>query len=159
MEKKHRTRVDPRLSGAKIVAAALALIDARGLSAFSMRALGTALGTSAMALYFHFPNKTELLAAVGRALVASSPALAAVPGDDPRAMAKAILAQLRALFVLHPNAYALVRAELPRSAFASPERVWPGLSPARAHLLRVMLVAAATESPALEVELLTLFFG
>ncbi len=157
------------------MAAAIALIDARGLSAFSMRALGSALGTSAMAVYFHFPNKTELLAAVGRALVASSPALApvagiagiagiaAMPADDPRAMAKAILAHLRALYILHPNAYALVRAELPlsasASAFAAPDRVWRGLSPARAHLLRVMLVAAATEPPALDAELLSLFFG
>ena len=153
------------LTEAKIISAALALIDARGLSAFSMRALGRALGTSAMAIYFHFPAKGELLAALGRSLAASA-SLAAASADDPRARARAVLAQLRAVHAAHPNAYGLVRAELSGTAVGASPRIrdtwaalWPGLSPARANLLRVLLVAAATESPALDQELLSLFFG
>ncbi len=125
-----------------------------------MRALGRVLGTSAMALYFHYASKDALLASVGRAIVASAPALGPVPGAFGRGLAQSMLAQLRAIHDAHPNAYVLVRAELSCEAArgASAAR-WPRLSPARADLLRVMLVVTAAESPALDAELLTLFFG
>lgn len=49
------------LSVEGIVAAAIALADADGLDALSMRRVGERLGTSAMALYTYIPAKTELL--------------------------------------------------------------------------------------------------
>lgn len=125
-----------------------------------MRALGRALGTSAMALYFHYASKDALLVAVGRALVASAPALVPFPGREGRGLAQSILAELRAIYDAHPNAYVLVRAELSReTARVGSAAPWPRLSPARADLLRVMLVTTAAESPALDAELLALFFG
>ncbi|MEV7004910.1 TetR family transcriptional regulator [Streptosporangium sp. NPDC051022] len=52
------------LSEEKIIAAALAVIDAEGLDGLSMRRVGALLGVEAMALYRHVPNKNAMLAAV-----------------------------------------------------------------------------------------------
>jgi AcrR family transcriptional regulator len=45
----------------RIAGAAIALADAEGLGAVSMRKVGERLGTSAMALYTYVPSKSELL--------------------------------------------------------------------------------------------------
>jgi AcrR family transcriptional regulator len=50
-----------RLSRDRIVDAALALADAEGLDALSMRRLGQALGVEAMSLYNHVANKDAIL--------------------------------------------------------------------------------------------------
>ncbi|MGW4475935.1 TetR family transcriptional regulator [Nonomuraea sp. NPDC004354] len=52
------------LSREKIIAAALAVIDADGLETLSMRKVGERLGVEAMSLYRHVPNKAAMLAAV-----------------------------------------------------------------------------------------------
>ena len=155
-----------RLTRARIVLGAITLIDARGRSGLSMRALGQALGTSAMALYFHFPGKEDVLAAVGRALLAEAPALepaswkALGPLLPPRALAARLLGELRGLASAHPAAWSLVRDELSRDTYRTAWRAgFDTLSPERAELLRVVLVAIATEPPSLDAELLTLFFA
>jgi len=51
----------PPLTRARIVRAALRLIDDRGLAALTMRALATELKVSPMALYNHVHDKEELL--------------------------------------------------------------------------------------------------
>lgn len=50
-----------KLSRDKVLKAALALIDERGLEALSMRRLGDVLGVEAMSLYRHIANKADLL--------------------------------------------------------------------------------------------------
>lgn len=50
-----------RLSTDAVVAAAIALADAEGLSALSMRRVAEAVGVSPMALYTYVPSKSELL--------------------------------------------------------------------------------------------------
>src|SRR4029077_11191572 len=55
----------PRLSKAAVVARAMALADAEGLEALTIRRLATELGVTPMALYWHFRNKEELLAGLG----------------------------------------------------------------------------------------------
>src|SRR5215469_5319588 len=50
-----------RLSRAAVVERALALSDADGLEAVTIRRLATELGVSPMALYWHFRTKDELL--------------------------------------------------------------------------------------------------
>jgi TetR/AcrR family transcriptional regulator, tetracycline repressor protein len=55
----------PKLSKAAVVEAALALGDAVGLEALTIRRLATDLGVTPMALYWHFRSKEELLAALG----------------------------------------------------------------------------------------------
>ncbi|MDG4765953.1 TetR/AcrR family transcriptional regulator [Solwaraspora sp. WMMD406] len=51
----------PGLSVEAIVEAAIALADAEGIGALSMRAVGQRLGRSGMALYTYVPGKSELL--------------------------------------------------------------------------------------------------
>ncbi|MFB6813565.1 TetR/AcrR family transcriptional regulator [Streptomyces sp. NPDC056347] len=51
----------PGLSVDAIVTAAIALADAEGMAALSMRAVGERLGRTAMALYTYVPGKSELL--------------------------------------------------------------------------------------------------
>jgi AcrR family transcriptional regulator len=48
-----------------IIECALRELDNEGLSGFSLRAVGSAAGLSAMAVYRHFENKEDLLRAVG----------------------------------------------------------------------------------------------
>ncbi len=52
----------PRLSKAAVVGRAIALADAEGLDALTIRRLAQELGVTPMALYWHFRNKEELLA-------------------------------------------------------------------------------------------------
>jgi TetR/AcrR family tetracycline transcriptional repressor len=54
-----------RLTKQVVVERALALGDAEGVDALTIRRLATELGVTPMALYWHFRNKEELLAAVG----------------------------------------------------------------------------------------------
>lgn len=54
-----------------IVQCALQELESKGLSGFSLRAVGAAAGLSAMAVYRHFENKEALLRAVGEEAFAS----------------------------------------------------------------------------------------
>jgi TetR/AcrR family tetracycline transcriptional repressor len=58
---------------------ALHLLDEHGLPDLTMRALATALGVQPSALYWHFPNKQALLAAVSERILAP---VGAVPVED-----------------------------------------------------------------------------
>jgi TetR/AcrR family transcriptional regulator, tetracycline repressor protein len=49
------------LTRERIIVAAVALVDAHGLDALSMRKLGAALGVEAMSLYNHVDNKDDVL--------------------------------------------------------------------------------------------------
>lgn len=51
----------PPLSAERVVGAAMALADASGLKALSMRKIGQALGVEAMSLYAHVANKGAIL--------------------------------------------------------------------------------------------------
>src|SRR5262249_31480452 len=51
----------PSLTREQIVRAAIELADAEGLEALTMRRLATKLGAGAMSLYWHIPNKEDLL--------------------------------------------------------------------------------------------------
>jgi AcrR family transcriptional regulator len=67
-----------RLSTDEVVEAAIALADAEGLAALSMRRVAIAIGVSAMSLYTYVPSKAELVDLMfDRALAA-----AADPGPD-----------------------------------------------------------------------------
>lgn len=60
-EKPQRRGPRPSLSAGRVGRAALAIADAGGLSALSMRALGEELGVAAMAVYRYVPGKDALL--------------------------------------------------------------------------------------------------
>ena len=58
----------PRLSKAAVVERGLALADAEGLEAVTIRRLAADLGVTPMALYWHFRSKDELLAGLAERL-------------------------------------------------------------------------------------------
>ena len=68
------------LSRERVLAAAIALADAGGIEALTMRRLGQELGVEAMSLYRHVANTDdlldELILTIAPALVGSGPALA-----------------------------------------------------------------------------------
>lgn len=78
-----------RLSRDRVTDGALALIDAEGLDALTIRRLAQRLGVTPMALYWHFKNKDELLDGVAGRLWEQV--------DRRRDTSKPLLDQLRAL--------------------------------------------------------------
>lgn len=68
------------LTAEGIVRAASGILDAYGLADLTMRRVADALGVKAGALYWHFPNKQTLLAAVADDILTDSAADA--PGHD-----------------------------------------------------------------------------
>lgn len=91
----------------RVLDAAASLIEEQGLPAFSLRALGQALGVEAMSVYHYFPSKGHLFDALFDRVVNSiTPADGALPWVDrvraeARAYRQAIVARPSfALFVL-----------------------------------------------------------
>jgi AcrR family transcriptional regulator len=83
-----------------IVEHAFEELSRKGLSRFSLRAVGEAAGLSAMAVYRHFKNKEDLLFAVGdEAFVAFNQLVAAIP-DGPIEKWLRELARAYVLFAL-----------------------------------------------------------
>jgi TetR/AcrR family transcriptional regulator, tetracycline repressor protein len=94
------------LTRGRIFAAALEIIDAEGLSALSMRRLGSSLGVEAMAIYHHVPNKDALLAGVADLLLSSGKEMPA--GMDWRAGLHWGADTLRNTLRAHPAAAPLI---------------------------------------------------
>jgi AcrR family transcriptional regulator len=102
---------DAANGGAKItlevvLAAALALIDADGADALTMRRLARALDRDPMILYRHAPNKAALLDGVAETVLAQ---LSVDPADpDWAGQLRAVARRYRALALAHPNAVSLL---------------------------------------------------
>ncbi|HEV7707673.1 MAG TPA: TetR family transcriptional regulator [Asanoa sp.] len=64
-----------------VIDAALRILDQQGLPDLTMRHLAATLGVAPSALYWHFPNKQSLLAAVSDRIIAGARPLAAARGD------------------------------------------------------------------------------
>jgi len=99
-------RAESRLSREAIVEATLQVIDADGVNAVSMRAVGRALGVDAKSLYNHVDGKGGLLDAVAERILGTI-ALPELTGDlrtDLRAIAYAF----RERALAHPEAASLV---------------------------------------------------
>jgi AcrR family transcriptional regulator len=111
------------LSRDRIVTAALLLIDAVGLEAFTTRGLGKKLGCEAMAIYNHFASKDELLDAVADRLMSKT----VLPTEGGwRDGARGLANSYRALARVHPHAFPLLatrRGTLP-SAYEMYDRIF-----------------------------------
>src|SRR5438445_6468712 len=92
----------PALSRARVCREALALVDAEGLEALSMRRLGARLGVEAMSLYRHVRDKADLLDSL-QAAVMSEVSPKAAARDDWRALLGAMARALRGAPLRHPN--------------------------------------------------------
>jgi AcrR family transcriptional regulator len=95
------------LSVERIVAAAVAILDAEGPEALTMRRLGTELGVSAMSLYRHVPNRDALLAEVVNHLFAEALAGYTPESDWPRALT-GLAVTYRRFLLAHPRAVPLL---------------------------------------------------
>ncbi|MFF7243400.1 TetR/AcrR family transcriptional regulator C-terminal domain-containing protein [Embleya sp. NPDC008237] len=69
----HPPRTDAELTHERVVSAAVAIADERGLAAVSMRQIAAELGVAAMSLYRHVPGKEDLLAAMADRAFAELP--------------------------------------------------------------------------------------
>lgn len=107
----------PRRTKADLVATALRILDSEGLPGLSMRRIADALGVQPSALYWHFPNKQELLAAVSRAILEPEPTEA---GDWPQVLAMEAMTFRRRLLAHRDG------AELVSSSYAL-DLVRPGM--------------------------------
>jgi AcrR family transcriptional regulator len=96
-----RPPVRAPLTPETIVAAALAVADADGLDAVSMRRLAAELGVAAMSLYHHVADKDRLLELMADAIGAEM----VIPGEMPghwREALRAIAHRTRDTFLRHP---------------------------------------------------------
>lgn len=114
MESRTGTR-NPRepLSRERALAAAIALVDAEGLPALTMRRLASALGVEAMSLYHHLPGKQGLLdglvdTVLAEIQAATARAEAGVPGGDWRTLLRHRFLAARTVMLRHPWAPALL---------------------------------------------------
>ncbi|MEU8221764.1 TetR/AcrR family transcriptional regulator [Kribbella sp. NPDC048915] len=88
------------LSADLIMRTAMALMESKGISAFSLRAVAAELGVGPMALYTYFRNKDELYDAVRDHLMSLLPP---VPTGEPWPdQARAVCRSLRSLMLQHP---------------------------------------------------------
>lgn len=97
----------PRFSREQIAAAALAIADAGGFDAVTMRRIAGALGAGTMSLYRYIATRADLLALIDDALLGES----LVPGDLPADWKQAVAMtarQSRQTFLRHPWAVAVL---------------------------------------------------
>jgi len=102
-----RTRADRAgLTREQVLDAALALVDADGIAALSMRRLGAELGVEAMTLYHYLPNKDALLDGIVERVLAEADT---TPSGGPWEQALPAYARsLRTALLRHPGAAPLV---------------------------------------------------
>jgi AcrR family transcriptional regulator len=102
-----------RLTERAITGAALAVLDAEGVDALTMRRLAAELSTSPMALYNHFADKQAVLEAVTQLMLAEIDA--PPPGVSWQEAARRIMRSARAVGLRHPHAAPLIARFPPRT--------------------------------------------
>lgn len=95
------------LDRAGVIAAALAVVDAGGLQALSMRAVADALGVGTMSLYHHVDDKESLLEGVVEMVLAEVGVPAASAGPWPLPL-RLLARSLHDAGRRHPNCVALL---------------------------------------------------
>ncbi|MFG1998001.1 TetR/AcrR family transcriptional regulator [Spirillospora sp. NPDC048911] len=97
-----KQKEQPALSRERIVAEAVALLDAEGIDNLSMRSLGTRLGAGATSLYRHVANKDELIELVVDEVYGELEVPAAGGPEEWRAAAARTAHSVRAMALRHP---------------------------------------------------------
>jgi AcrR family transcriptional regulator len=96
------------LTRERVLRAALALADDRGIEALSMRRLGQRLGVEAMALYKHVANKDEVLAGIVDIIVGDIDIKASGVSWQESMRSRAV--SMRKVFACHPWALGLLES-------------------------------------------------
>jgi AcrR family transcriptional regulator len=115
------------LSHESIRTAALALIDRSGLDDFSTRKLGRELGCEAMAIYWYFKSKDELLdAVVDQMMQPVGAVVIAPPSTDWIEILRGVAHAYRRIALEHPRAFPLLatRRLTSESSYAFMERLF-----------------------------------
>jgi AcrR family transcriptional regulator len=105
----HASPGTPRvtLTRQRVVEGALALADAEGLEAVTIRRLAKRLGVTPMALYWHFPSKDELLDGVAASLFEEVDL--SLDGSAPwQDQLRALLGSLLGVVRAHPSSASLL---------------------------------------------------
>jgi TetR/AcrR family transcriptional regulator, tetracycline repressor protein len=126
-------KADTRLSRETVADGALALADAIGLEALTVRRLATELGVTPMALYWHFKNKEELLDGVADRIWDQV--------DCTRDLDKPLLEQFRALAQSLIDALRRHRALVPLLLGPRDSEPSPGFLETTEVALRILLDA------------------
>jgi AcrR family transcriptional regulator len=92
----------------RVTDAAIAIIDAEGLDALTMRRLATDLGVEPMTIYRQLASKDAILASVAEQLWATLPVAPPAPGGTWRETFATMWAGLHGLMQAHPNAIPLI---------------------------------------------------
>jgi AcrR family transcriptional regulator len=100
---RRRVRRRTGLSRANVLSAALALVDADGVEALSMRRLGKALGRDPMRLYRHASSKDALLDGIVEFALSELPIPAVPEGGDWEEALRRTAHAFRALVLAHPH--------------------------------------------------------
>jgi AcrR family transcriptional regulator len=98
------------LSRERVLGAAIALADERGLESLSMRKLGQSLGVEAMSLYNHVANKDEILDGIVDVVVGEIEVPAA--GTDWKTSARRRVISARETLARHPWATGLMESRV-----------------------------------------------
>jgi AcrR family transcriptional regulator len=105
---RRRVRRRSGLTRAEVLSAALALVDADGIEALTMRRLGKALGRDPMRLYRHAASKDALLDGVVESVLSELPLPAVPEGDDWEEGLRRTAHAFRALALAHPHVVPLM---------------------------------------------------
>jgi TetR/AcrR family transcriptional regulator, tetracycline repressor protein len=111
------------ISRERAAKAALAAIDANGLSEISLNDVAARLGVRAPSLYYHFANKDELLAEVARLLLIEGQLPPLVPSDWREAIVQISLASWRSI-MRHPKAAPLLLQFFPKEILMDAYEHW-----------------------------------
>jgi AcrR family transcriptional regulator len=114
-EKVGRSAARPPVTVDRIVDAALAMIDERGLEQLSMRKLGARLGVEAMTLYHHVPNKDAVLDLLVERVITQAGLFEADDDLGWRERLERFARRYREILVARPNLVPLIATRPVRS--------------------------------------------
>lgn len=106
------------MTRARILQAALSLVDEEGLDALSMRRLADRLEVATMSLYNHVPNKESLLDGIVELMLLEVD-LSSGRGRTPAARLREIAHALRAAAHRHPEVFRIIAIRPPPPALLS----------------------------------------
>lgn len=93
----------PSNTPADYAAAALAIVDEQGMEALTTRTLGERMGVHGTAVYRHFPNREDLIAAMLNEVIGQVADASVSDDPDPRSRLFTTLVAARAKLAEHPN--------------------------------------------------------
>jgi TetR/AcrR family transcriptional regulator, tetracycline repressor protein len=112
------------LSRDRIVAAAIAFVDRKGLAALTMRRLGTELGVEAMSLYRYVAGRDDLLEGMVEQMVdrlhLDPGSERTGPGDSWQAYLQWLAHGVRAIAREHPQVFPLIATRHPAAPWLRP---------------------------------------